>query len=97
MHINKYKSLSLYIYIYQYEKYEDDRWVQLRAADLRWLALTTPITASLTQINYLQLPVTGMDSVRPTMSRLHRFSSQISFHQTVGPMQSLAAGFLESP
>eukprot|EP00913_Durusdinium_trenchii_P033629 g31479.t1 len=31
---------------------------------VRWLALTTPITASLTQINYLQLPVTGMDSVR---------------------------------
>lgn len=31
---------------------------------VRWIALTTPITASLTQLNYLQLPVSGVDSVR---------------------------------
>lgn len=31
---------------------------------VRWITLTTPITASLTQLNYLQLPVSGVDSVR---------------------------------
>ena len=31
--------------------------------------MTTPITASLTQLNYLQLPVSGVDSVRRRFCR----------------------------
>ncbi|CAK9015140.1 Carbonic anhydrase 14 (Carbonate dehydratase XIV) (Carbonic anhydrase XIV) (CA-XIV) [Durusdinium trenchii] len=64
---------------------------------VRWLALTTPITASLTQINYLQLPVTGMDSVRFPGITLNRqeYAEQVyldglpmwalSWHKTCDP------------